>query len=208
MIDVDKKLKKPHYSAMNIISAFDTVAYRWHVVNHQQQRKYTGHHYTVHTTEVASIYGSYFPFEEVGIAAAHGHDLFEDTGVTASQLMNECAELMGEDFDKAKAFQVVFLIVELTDVFTSKRFPDMNRAARKHAERNRLATVSIQAQNIKLADLISNTKDIAENDPDFAVVYLQEKKDLLALFTNADSRMLRDATQQVTELSAKLGLTK
>lgn len=71
----------------------------------------------------------------------------------------------------------------LTDVYTSERHPELNRATRKGLERDRLAKASLQAQLIKVADLISNTRSIVAEDPKFAVTYLQEKAALLRCFS-------------------------
>ncbi|HCP79386.1 MAG TPA: guanosine polyphosphate pyrophosphohydrolase, partial [Pusillimonas sp.] len=44
-------------------------------------------------------------------------------------------------------------------------------------------------QTIKCADLISNTGSIVQFDPDFAKVYLEEKRLLLGVLTKADRRL-------------------
>ena len=56
-------------------------------------------------------------------------------------------------------------------------------------DRDKLAGVSAEAQTIKYADLISNGKDIMQNDPKFAKVYMKEKADLLRVMTKGDSRL-------------------
>ena len=52
-------------------------------------------------------------------------------------------------------------------------------------------------QTIKVADLISNTSSIVRHDPKFAVVYLDEARQLLDVLTRADPRLLAMAREQI-----------
>ena len=72
-----------------------------------------------------------------------------------------------------------------------------NRAERNAASRKRLSAAPWWVQNIKVADLISNTSSIVKLDPKFARVYLDEKRMLLGVLTNADARLLEIAREQV-----------
>ena len=83
-------------------------------------------------------------------------------------------------------FKIAKLVVELTDISKPE---DGNRANRKAMDRDKLASASAEAQTIKYADLISNGKDIMQNDPKFAKVYMKEKADLLRVMTKGDSRL-------------------
>jgi hypothetical protein len=56
-----------------------------------------------------------------------------------------------------------------------------------------LAGASPRAKTIKLADLIDNSRSIVERDPDFAKVYLAEKRELLAVLTDGDETLLNQA---------------
>ena len=58
---------------------------------------------------------------------------------------------------------------------------------------DKLAKVSDDAQTIKLADLISNGKDIAINDPKFAKVFLNEKRQLLEVLDRGDPALMKKA---------------
>src|SRR3546814_14199201 len=80
--------------------------------------------------------------------------------------------------------------MELTD-----QFHEGNRAARKSAEAVRLSSVSRDAQTIKLADFISNTRSILRHDPGFAKVYLKEKAQVLAVMTSGDASLYSLATR-------------
>lgn len=128
-----------------------------------QVRKYTGEPYIVHPLEVAGLVAS-VPMSEDVIIAALFHDVVEDTSVTLELIR------------KAFGDQVAQLVHEVTDV---SRKEHGNRATRKALDRQHLSTASVGGKTIKLADLISNTQSITRHDPDFAKVYMKEKRDLL-----------------------------
>ncbi len=129
-----------------------------------QRRKYTEKPYYLHPRAVAAMVKEYGGSENM-IAAALLHDVLEDTQVLHIDLAQE--------FNT----HVMALVYELTDQFTDPAYG--NRAYRKSLECARLAGVSPEAQTIKYADLIDNTSSIVKHDPDFAKVYLLEKRSLL-----------------------------
>lgn len=128
-----------------------------------QKRKYTGEDYIVHPIAVSNLVKENGGTDEM-IAAALLHDTVEDTNVTREQIAEEFG------------WKIFKLVVELTDVTKPE---DGNRATRKAIEAKRLGMASKEAQTIKLADLIDNTKTIFKYDPKFAKVYIQEKIALL-----------------------------
>jgi (p)ppGpp synthase/HD superfamily hydrolase len=136
--------------------------------------------YTKHTVEVADLVAKFGGSEEM-IAAAHLHDVVEDTQISLN------------DIEKVFGPVVADLVSWLTD--TSKP-EDGNRAARKAIDRDHLAEAPAAAQTIKCCDLISNTASIPAHDPSFAKVYLEEKRQLLAVMTksNPEARMQAYAT--------------
>lgn len=149
-----------------------------------QRRKYTNNPYIDHLAEVAGIMATVTNQQrevspEIMVAVAWLHDCVEDQGITAPQLL---AIAMPED--------VVTGVMLLSDLEQG------NRAERKAASRARLAKAPGWVQTIKCADLISNTSSIVEHDPKFAVVYLEEKRLLLDVLTNADPRLLEIARSQ------------
>jgi (p)ppGpp synthase/HD superfamily hydrolase len=133
-------------------------------------RKYTGVPYYTHLENVADLVAMVSNDEEM-IAAALLHDTLEDTDTTYDELV--------ENFGR----RVADLVKELTNV--SKK-TDGNRATRKAMDRDRLANISADGQTIKLADLADNTKTIVLYDPDFAVLYLREKAELLEVMKLGD----------------------
>jgi len=147
------------------------------------QRKYTNNPYTDHLAEVAGIVSSVERMSDVVFACAWLHDVVEDRGVTPEELEERFGKL------------VRLGVMALSDL------EEGNRAQRKALSRDRLSKCSGWIQNIKVADLISNTSSIVQHDPKFAVTYLEEKRLLLDVLTNADPRLLEIARQQIGEPS-------
>jgi (p)ppGpp synthase/HD superfamily hydrolase len=121
---------------------------------------------------------------EAMVAAAHLHDVVEDTGVTIETVRDEFGS------------EVADLVSWLTDV---SRPEDGNRAHRKARDREHTAAAPAEAQTVKLADLISNTRSIMAHDPKFAVTYLEEKRALLAVMTRGDATLMAIARRHVGE---------
>lgn len=136
-----------------------------------QVRKYTGEPYHKHPQTVAQMVWSVGGDDEM-IAAAHLHDVVEDTHITV------------DDIEQSFGMVVATFVDWLTDHQT---LADGNRAFRKQREREKLARAPRQAQTIKLADLINNSHTIAEHDPDFAKVYFQEKRLILEVMRQGDA---------------------
>lgn len=133
-----------------------------------QRRKYTNEPYVSHLAEVAGIVateslGTYAPLLNTMMCVAWLHDCMEDQGVKPGDLVSSFGE------------QVDLGVTLLSDLEPG------NRTTRKALARERLAAAPGWVQTIKCADLISNTNSIVQHDPNFAVVYLREKRDLLAV---------------------------
>lgn len=155
-------------------------------VHKDQRRKYTGNPYADHLAEVAGIAMSVGwhvaqIHPDVLMAVCWLHDSMEDQGVSHGTLVDRfgCAVADGVRW--------------LSDMEQG------NRAARKAASRLRLASAPHWVQTIKVADLISNTSSIVQHDPQFARVYLEEKRLLLDVMTKADARLVKIAREQATE---------
>jgi (p)ppGpp synthase/HD superfamily hydrolase len=103
----------------------------------------------------------------------------EDTAVTIGLIREEFGD------------EVAALVAWLTDV------EEGNRATRKRLACERLARAPREAQTVKLADLVSNTRTIVAYDPNFAPVYLKEKRDLLAVLTKGDPGLHERARTQI-----------
>lgn len=154
-----------------------------------QLRKYTNEPYWTHTREVADMVSALPGATEAMIAAAHLHDVVEDTGVTI--------ETVREEF----GVEVADLVGWLTDV--SK--PGMgNREFRKGIDRAHTAQAPAEAQSIKCMDLCSNTRSIVQHDAKFARTYLAEKRQLLAVMTRAWPEAMRQAQEALASAEAVL----
>jgi (p)ppGpp synthase/HD superfamily hydrolase len=147
-----------------------------------QLRKYTYEPYIVHPEEVASIIDNLEGATTEMVTAAWLHDVVEDTGVTNEIIKQEFGEKVAE------------LVGWLTDV---SRPEQGNRATRKAIDRAHTAMAPADAQTIKLADLISNTRTIVKCDPEFARTYLAEKRLLLEVMTKGDPVLMRMAQEQI-----------
>ena len=146
-----------------------------------QVRKYTFEPYIVHPAEVVSVVKS-VPHTDVMLAAAWLHDVVEDTGVTIETIRAEFGAEVAE------------LVGWLTDV---SRPEQGNRAIRKAIDRAHSAMAPAEAQTVKLADLISNTRSIVAHDEKFARTYLEEKRLLLEVMTKGDAILMAEATRNI-----------
>ncbi len=135
-----------------------------------QKRKYGGEPYTVHTEEVGSLLAQ-FGLPDFVVAAGLLHDAIEDTEATRDII----AAAVGDE--------VADLVAEVTD-------PEVagTRAERKLAAREHFAKASPHGKSIKLADFISNGRDVVQKaDLSFARLYLAEKEAALAVLKDASS---------------------
>jgi (p)ppGpp synthase/HD superfamily hydrolase len=148
-----------------------------------QVRKYTFEPYIVHPAEVAKIVRDAGGSEAM-VAAAWLHDTVEDTGVTIETIRAEFG------------VEVAELVGWLTDV---SRPEHGNRAHRKALDRAHSAAAPAEAQTVKLADLIANTRSIMAHDEAFAKTYLEEKRLLLAVMTKGDATLMAEARKFIGE---------
>jgi (p)ppGpp synthase/HD superfamily hydrolase len=147
-----------------------------------QLRKYTNEPYIVHPAEVFQIVSTVWGATPEMLAAAWLHDVVEDTGVTIEVIRQEFGDKVAE------------LVGWLTDV---SRPEQGNRATRKAIDRAHTAMAPAEAQTIKLADLISNTRSIMQHDEKFAKTYLEEKRMLLEVMTKGDATLMAEARKYI-----------
>lgn len=143
-----------------------------------QKRRYTNEPYLCHLIQVAAMCAN-FGCSRNSIKAALLHDVIEDTDATYA----EVKEVVGDE--------VATIIVALTDCSAGCG----NRETRKRIDRARLAIAGREAQEVKLADLMDNTVSIVEHDPNFAKVYLQEKRLLLDVMQDCNPTMKKGAEE-------------
>jgi (p)ppGpp synthase/HD superfamily hydrolase len=149
-----------------------------------QERKYTGDPYWYHCQEVAYLVALHGYNSDV-ISAAWLHDVVEDTDVTMDVIRG------------VFNMNIAGLVWQLTD---QSKPSDGNRATRKAIDRAHSSRASFHGQTIKYADIISNAKDIAQHDPDFAKVYGKEMRLLLEVMTGGDGKLYEQAAAAVENL--------
>lgn len=153
-----------------------------------QRRKYTDEPYIVHPAAVVELVRSITDDQQI-LAAAWLHDTVEDTPSTLQDIENHFGA------------RVAQLVEMLTD---SEQPAAQNRAARKLAHFRHTAKASPEAQTIKLADIIDNTRAIVQYDPHFARTYLIEKKVQIALLQDGDRQLWQLAKQIIDQGLAQL----
>lgn len=152
-----------------------------------QIRRFTGEPYITHPVSVASIVSS-ITNDHTMISAALLHDTVEDTAVTTDDILSE--------FGSA----IATLVDDLTDISTPE---DGDRASRKALDREHTAGASLKAKTIKLADIIHNTRSVTACDPEFAAMYLKEKRLVLDEALLEGNTLLWHSADRII----KLGLT-
>ncbi|ARJ41775.1 GTP pyrophosphokinase [Pantoea alhagi] len=153
-----------------------------------QRRKYTDEPYIVHPAAVVELVRSVTDNEHM-LAAAWLHDTVEDTGTTLA------------DIERQFGAEVATLVGMLTD---SSQPQAKNRAARKVAHFRHTADAAPEAQTIKLADIIDNTRAIVQYDPDFARIYLVEKQVQIGLLQQGDATLWQQAKVTIEQGIAQL----
>jgi len=154
--------------SQGLIDAAFEFAKNWH---EGQKRKYTKDDYIVHPVEVAQIVSSVTD-DVIAICCAFLHDVLEDTKATKDDFI-ACG----------LGFMIYESVLQITDVSKPE---DGNRKVRKEIDRKHIANCSPRVATVKLADLISNSKSIIDNDPKFAKVYIKEKKALLEVLKHGN----------------------
>ena len=157
-----------------------------------QTRKYTPERYIVHPVRVMNLCRQHNQSLPV-LCAALLHDVLEDTPVSKQDIYTFLCGIMPAD----EAHQTIELVVELTDVYTKASYPAWNRRKRRAAEAERITQTSAEAQTIKYADILDNCREIVQNDPDFARLFLWECKQLLNAIPNGVPALYQLAKEQV-----------
>jgi (p)ppGpp synthase/HD superfamily hydrolase len=160
-------------------------------------RKYSFLPYITHPVEVHAIllhrFGPAGDLEDLNAlyAAALLHDVLEDT------------EASEDDLSKHLPDSVVSLVKEVTN---PAKLEDGNRAYRAAVNREHVKNGSAAAHSLKVADIISNTKSIADYDPEYAKVYLPEKWEMLKVLDKADPELHARAVSIINKNAEKLGM--
>lgn len=148
--------------------------------HHGQLIRLTDEPYVNHLLFVAEKAGAAIPLGyEIGLC----HDLLEKTDTTANQLNKK---LLSFGYPEIQALHITGCVVELTDVFTRKAFPELRKKERKKKEAARLAGISTDAQTVKYADLLYNINWTVTHDKKNMADYLHRKQKLIVSMTNGN----------------------
>ena len=164
-----------------------------------QRRKYADERYIRHPLRVMRTCQSH-GYSLPVLAAAILHDVLEDTHTTPQEIREFLSTLMSE----TDTNHSLTLVTELTDIYTKERYPGMNRRKRKSKEAARIERISAEAQTIKYADIIDNVSGIAEQDADFAPVFLRECNTLLEKMLMGNNELRKQAMEIIAKEMDKL----
>ncbi len=139
-----------------------------------QTSKHSAEPYIEHPIRVSEIVRHYNVRLPV-VAAALLHDVVEKTKVSSTALSVFLHNIMEPD----EAAETLRLVVQLTDVYTQSNYPQWDEKERNEKEHERLAKISPEAQTIKYADILDNTRQLTSNDQEAAPESLSEYLDVL-----------------------------
>lgn len=160
-----------------------------------QKRKYTGEDYYTHPLAVAHILDDGVCYRiKYGTEIALCHDLLEDTDCTIGELLDF---LYSIGYTLGGSHVIIDGVRALTDVYTKEAYPHYNRKKRKTLEAQRLGKILPEYQTIKYADLLHNSDSIVANDEKFAIVYIQEKKEILELMKWGDKNLYHRCLKKI-----------
>ncbi|TDW20473.1 HD domain-containing protein [Rhizobium azibense] len=158
-----------------------------------QKRKFTGVPYIVHPRAVAGIIQALPDHTWQQVCMAWLHDTVEDTGVTLEVIRT----LFGEEIAQGVGY--------LTNVERDAG----NRKARHKMNVDRLALAPGRVQDVKLADIKDNIKNIAQLGPSFAPVFLEEKLDVMRVLALRGDKVLWSLTMdQIQNQKQELSLAQ
>lgn len=140
----------------------------------QQTRKYKPEPYVEHLVRVMETCRLYSN-DVALLSAALLHDVLEDTATSKQALFDFLLTVMKRE----TAERTIHLVTELTDVYTNAAYPHWNRRKRKEKELERFEKTSRDAQTIKYADILDNSREIVSHDRGFAKKYLDECLEIL-----------------------------
>jgi guanosine-3',5'-bis(diphosphate) 3'-pyrophosphohydrolase len=168
-----------------------------------QMRKYTPQPYIVHPIRVMELCKKYNGTLPV-LAAALLHDVLEDTTTTKEDMFEFLTTVMNEQ----QAKYTLQLVVDLTDVFIKKDYPQWNRRKRKQKEADRIEKTTPDSQTIKYADIIDNCTEIVKYDPEFGAKFLHECRMILKRIPKGHPELYKLAVETVEKEIQNIGPIK
>jgi (p)ppGpp synthase/HD superfamily hydrolase len=140
-------------------------------------RKFVGGPYIAHPAEVVAILRRYTD-DAATLAAGWLHDVKDDAGITHAELAQRFGDEVAELVEWVSA-----------DTATSH----LPRRERVSIAVKKIGIAPGKAHLLRAADILSNSRDIAERDPGFARTYLPEKADTLRALSLAHPDLLAEA---------------
>lgn len=137
------------------------------------KRKYCGEPYINHPVRVAEILLLFGHVSEEILSAALLHDCLEDENLAGEKMQS----FQIRSFTNDRVTRWVELLSN-----TEKG----NRKERKAKAAIRIMNAPWQVQAIKLADILDNCKGISQQDPGFAEVYIEEKRNMVNMIRRTD----------------------
>lgn len=131
------------------------------------------------------------------------HDLIEDTECSLADLSGKLLSI-GYDIEEDEV--ILAGVDDLTDKYTTEKYPSLNRAQRKELESVRIIASRPIAQTVKYADIIDNMLSLAEHDPGFARIYAREVDNYLWKINMGNSELYAECCQLLTEVKVKLDM--
>jgi (p)ppGpp synthase/HD superfamily hydrolase len=159
----------------------------------EQVRKYTGEPYWTHPLAVAEILTEYCSPEALGLIEIA---LCHDTPLEAADITQALNEI---GYEPLLVEYIVQGVEALTDVYTHKAYPYLNRKARKILETKRLAGIRGGYQTVKYADLLHNTGSIVAHDASFAKEYLREKAQMLRVMDQGNRQLYIECLHKLVD---------
>lgn len=172
---------------------FSSNAHEFHFIGEGPQlRKYTNESYIVHPIIVCNTCKQYTK-DICILSAALLHDVLEDTTITKEQILEFLLQYLSEE----QAKRTLMYVIELTDVYTKEKYPELNRVKRKELEVERMSKISPEAQTVKYADIIDNAPSIIKNDPKFTPVFISEAMEKLKVMTKGNKILRQKALESL-----------
>lgn len=156
-----------------------------------QMRKYRMTAYIIHPMRVARAVVKATD-DEVLTAGALLHDVVEDSSVELPFIRSK----FGAE------------VAKLVEGMTTAGMFEGNRTERKRQELEHLKAASPGVQSIKCADIADNCRDLVEDDPRFAEVYLPEKMAQLIAMKDGNTTLRDEAIEVVKKAMIKLEAMK
>lgn len=154
-------------------------AMKWH---EGETRKYSGAPFVIHPAAVAATLAT-LGFEDFVVNAGWVHDAVEHAVAMGKMTLEEARLALASELGEA----IATLVVEVTPVSLGM---SLSRSKRKELDRAHYASASAIGQSLHLADMLDNVRDIGAVAPDFARVYLREKRAEWESLTLADARLI------------------